>query len=218
MSPMGEPFVSQNGEDGLTLWFRQADRNHDGFITQDEMRADAQRFFTTLDTDHDGEIDPDETAHYEQIIAPEVRTGLLSAPQTLAADGSRQGASSGGRRGSHHGGGRHYGAAANFDAGLGGGDDEARAGRFGLLQIPEPITSADADFNRGVSAVEFQNAAAERFRLLDINHSGRLTLPELQNIRQAATSASRRSHPTQSSPDDAPPLDPGDNDGDIAPM
>jgi Ca2+-binding EF-hand superfamily protein len=149
MSPMGEPFVGQTaGEDGLLVWFRQADRNHDGVITADEMAADAERFFQTLDTNHDGEIDPDEIAHYENV----------------------SGASSGGL----------------------GGDDEAAAGRYGLLEIPEPVTSADADFNRAVSTNEFRNAAIARFQLLDIDHTGRLTLPELQGIRKAAASAARR--------------------------
>ena len=30
------------------------------------MQQDAERFFATLDTNHDGEIDPDEITHYEQ--------------------------------------------------------------------------------------------------------------------------------------------------------
>ena len=29
-------------------------------------------------------------------------------------------------------------------------------GRYGLLDLPEPVVSADADFNRGVSRAEFQ--------------------------------------------------------------
>ena len=66
------------------------------------------------------------------------------------------------------------------------------AGRYGLLQIPEPVMAADSNFNRGVSAAEFQNAATARFQLLDFNHRGRLTLAELQSVRQAAIGASRR--------------------------
>jgi Ca2+-binding EF-hand superfamily protein len=144
MSPMGEPFFGQ-GQDGLTLWFQQADSNHDGILTADELASDAQRFFLTLDTNHDGEIDPDEVTHYETVVAP---------------------------------------------AGLAG--DETTAGRFGLLQIPEPVTAADTNFNRGVSADEFRSAANSRFRLLDASNTGRLTLSQLEGIRQAASSASRR--------------------------
>ena len=71
--------------------------------------------------------------------------------------------------------------------------DELTAGRFGLLQIPEPVASADSNFNRGVSADEFRAAANSRFQLLDTSHTGRLTLSQLEGIRQAASSASRRS-------------------------
>ena len=54
------------------------------------------------------------------------------------------------------------------------------AGRFGLLNIPEPVMSADGDLNRGISAAEFQNAATSRFVLLDTDHNGTLSLDELQ--------------------------------------
>lgn len=185
MSPMGEPFFGRTaGEDGLVVWFQQADGNHDGSLSEDEMAADAQRFFAELDTNHDGEIDPDEIAHYENVIAPEVRSGFLRSPQPGAETTGRQG----GRRGHHRSGG-----SASFAGDFGGGgDDEARAGRYGLLEIPEPVSSADADFNRGVSAQEFRNAAIQRFQLLDVAHTGRLTLSELEGIRQAAISASKR--------------------------
>lgn len=212
MSPMGEPFLGKpGGVDGLTVWFQQADRNHDGAITQDEMIADAQRFFETLDTNHDGEIDPDETTHYEQVIAPEVRTGLILASQSASAD-NQQG------RGSRGQGGRHGSRRFSDFAGSFGGDDEARAGRFGLLQIPEPITSADANFDRGVSVQEFRTAAIQRFNLLDINHTGRLTLPELQDIHGAAKAAFKRQQ-SKDEADQAPQLDPqADTDGSIPQM
>src|SRR4249919_1957942 len=67
ISPMGEPFYGRTvGEDGLAVWFAQADRNHDGMITVDEMTADADRFFLALDRTHDGEIDPDDIDYYER--------------------------------------------------------------------------------------------------------------------------------------------------------
>jgi Ca2+-binding EF-hand superfamily protein len=213
MSPMGEPFLGRaTGEDGLTVWFKQADKNHDGSITQDEITADAQRFFETLDTNHDGEIDPDETTHYEQVIAPEVRTGLIDS-----AGGDQQSGRAAYRGGGGHREGRH--GNGDISSAFSGADDEARAGRFGLLQIPEPITSADADFDRGVSAIEFRNAAVQRFQLLDANRTGRLTFPELESIRETAISASKRRSPDKSSPDEARPLDPdGDTQGAIPQM
>lgn len=187
MSPMGEPFFGRAaGEDGLTAWFAQTDRNHDGAITIDEMTADAQRFFETLDIDHDGEIGPDEISHYEEAIAPQVLDPEFYAPRPVEAGLSGQGDTQGQRGKRRHAGGRLSGG--------GGGDDEAGAGRYGLLESPEPVTSADSDFNRGVSTAEFQNAAVHRFQQLDLNHSGRLTLPELEGIREAASSAARRAH------------------------
>src|SRR5690348_14124341 len=74
ISPMGEAFRAHNGsEDTLANWFYQADRDRDGLLTAVEMRADADRFFATLDTGRDGQIDPDELAHYEWEIAPEIQ-------------------------------------------------------------------------------------------------------------------------------------------------
>jgi Ca2+-binding EF-hand superfamily protein len=198
MSPMGEPFFGRTpGEDGLTAWFRQTDLNHDGVITVDEMKADAQQFFDMLDSDHDGEIGPDEITHYEDVIAPQVGNPSFHGAQPIAAAATDQSASGGRRGGKRH----HEGG---FRGGF-GGDDEASAGRYGLLQIPEPVMSADADFNRGVSAAEFSNAAAQRFQQLDVSRTGRLTLPELQNIRGAAAAASRR--PPVDKSQDAPPMD-----------
>lgn len=200
LSPMGEPFFGSPGQDGLGAWFAETDRNHDGVITVDEMTTDAKQFFERLDTNHDGEIDPDEIAHYENVIAPEVHRGPPVGVEASAADVPPGGHGGGGGHGGWHGGrDGHYGG-----GGFGGlgADDEASAGRFGLLQIPEPVASADADFNRGVSSDEFRRAAVQRFQLLDADHKGRLTLSELEDIRQAAASASRR-----------PPKRPNTDDG-----
>jgi hypothetical protein len=68
------------------------------------------------------------------------------------------------------------------------------AGRFGLLNIPEPVIAADADFNGGVSLPEFQKAADSRFILLDTNHDGGLTLAELQAEMPAAPAGRMGGH------------------------
>src|SRR5438270_12795075 len=74
ISPMGEPFRAHSAtDDTLADWFRQADRNGDGLLTINEMVADAERFFAKLDTDNDGQIDPDELAHYEWEVAPDIQ-------------------------------------------------------------------------------------------------------------------------------------------------
>src|SRR4029453_358957 len=63
ISPMGEPFrPPTTGEPPIARWSAQADRNRDGVLTADEMQADADRFFARLDSNHDGQIDPQEIA------------------------------------------------------------------------------------------------------------------------------------------------------------
>ena len=52
---------------------------------------------------------------------------------------------------------------------------KARA-RYGLLNIPEPVAAADADFNRGDHAQRVQAGRGGRFQLLDRDRQGRLTL------------------------------------------
>ncbi|HEY1606347.1 MAG TPA: EF-hand domain-containing protein [Allosphingosinicella sp.] len=182
LSPMGEPFRSDDvNADNVGTWFAQADRNHDGAITMDEMQADAARFFETLDSDHDGEIDPTELARYETEIAPEVQVGTQMGERARAGRGGGGGGGGGwggGGRGRGGGGGQsgQNGEGAqtgNFEEGLEG------AGRFSFLNIPEPVISADTDLNRGVSRAEFADAAAKRFAMLDANHDGRLTREEL---------------------------------------
>jgi hypothetical protein len=165
---MGEPFRASD-RDGNTLadWFQQADRNHDGQLTLAEMQQDAERFFATLDVNHDGEIDPDDVTRYENVVAPEI----LSGGNFLMTDGDMP-----------SGGGRHRRAGfirADRDDGHQGG------ARFGLLDLPEPVVSADFNFNRGVSLTEFRQAAAQRFIALDVDHKGMLTLAVLENIHPA---------------------------------
>lgn len=168
ISPMGEPF--HGGGDGLTLWFQQADANHDGSLTMDELRQDAQRFFLILDTNKDGEIDPDEITRYETVVAPEVRTGVSFS-----------------------------GVEENTS------DEATGGGRLGLLTIPEPVTAADTNLDRGVSAQEFQAAAEKRFRLLDHDGDGRLTLPDLAAQRSAVRANARRPKRQETTDDSSQP-------------
>ena len=192
VSPMGEPFRSRDrGDDTLADWFNQADTNHDGYLTIAEFTRDAERFFAVLDLNHDGEIDPDETTHYEEVVAPEIRSG---PNYTMELAGAAEEGEGGGRSGHRGGGGRHH-----FRAG-GGDDTHQGAGRYGLLDLPEPVVSADADFNRGVSLNEFRQAAVQRFVALDLDHHGRLSLPDLESIRPAPASQPNK----VSSPDAAP--------------
>jgi hypothetical protein len=201
ISPMGEPFrPGARDDDTLADWFRQADRNHDGVLTLQEMQQDAERFFALLDVGHDGEIDPDDITRYETEIAPEIGGGHFSLPPIEASDptgssgggdwGGRHGGGGGGHRGG--GGGGHGGGGGGGGGGRhggsnhwGAGEDDSHQGaaRFGLFDLPEPVVSADADFNRGVSLPEFRQAATQRFIALDVDHQGRLSLALLESMR-----------------------------------
>lgn len=154
ISPMGEPFRrSQGPGEPVERWFQGADADHDGAVTVTELQADAARFFASLDVNHDGEIDPDEINRYETQIAPEVQTGIRMAT---------------------------FGDNANTRRlRLRPGEGPFGMGSQALLAIPEPVISADADFNRGISPSEFRHAAGQRFLLIDRNHDGRLTHDEL---------------------------------------
>ncbi len=220
ISPMGEPFrASDRGGDALAEWFAQADQNHDGYLRLEEMEQDADRFFALLDVNHDGEIDPDEITRYEDVIAPEIRSGPYIDMAGIGGGGSRgESDSDGGGRsdgGGHGPEGGHRGGGGDHHGGGGGGSWRAArenqshqgAARFGLLDLPEPVISADSDFNRGVSRAEFRQAAAQRFLALDLDHRGQLTLAGLEAIRPAPAPQPNR----QVTPGEAPDQPPSDN-------
>lgn len=184
ISPMGEPFRPRGaGDDTLADWFNQADRNHDGAITVDEMQADAARFFATLDTDHDGEIDPDELIHYEWEVAPDIQLNSKTRRQA----GEPRDASASDRKGQWKPGAGDDQPSDNGRRRKNGGGLQGAA-RYALLNIPEPVAAADTDFDRGITVAEFREAAVSRFQILDTKHQGRLTLADLGAIRAALLS------------------------------
>jgi uncharacterized membrane protein YgcG len=158
ISPMGEPFHTDGSISAAEMWFRGADANHDDRITPKEFVDDAMRFFKTLDLDHDHMIGPDEIENYESNVAPEIR--VISS----------------------------YG-----DASLAKTDDDGNvtdppyptrlgAGRFGFLDAPEPVVTADLNFDRAISDQEFATVALKRFKQLDANGDGVLTREELPKL------------------------------------
>jgi hypothetical protein len=204
ISPMGEPFRAHSPtDDTLADWFYEADRNRDEFLTAAEMQADAERFFAKLDTDHNGEIDPDELAHYEYDVAPDIQVMSRTKPipgqpvsavqkadtrdDVLAPDDHIRG----------HG----HGRGDEIDASLGLGGALQGAARYALLNIPEPVAAADADFNRGITLQEFRQAALARFALLDTTQEGRLTLARLEAIPHAPNMSGRRQKRDDKAPD-----------------
>ena len=174
ISPMGEPFRARTEtDDTLARWFNQADRNHDGQVTPDEMVADADRFFAKLDTDGDGQIGPEELIHYEWELAPDIQVNSRLRRQPGEAPPVKQKTDAGDDFGSRPAR-RDRGDPDPLSAGLQG------AARYGLLNMPEPVAAADADFNRAISRGEFEQAARERFQLLDADHRNALTLQSLE--------------------------------------
>jgi EF hand domain-containing protein len=193
ISPMGEPFRAHTpSDDTLADWFYQADRNHDGVLTVDEMVADAERFFAKLDADHDGEIGPEEIANYEYEVAPEIQVMSKTRPvagqrapaakkalPNDSADTDEDPIGHGNSRESQRD------RTREVDASLGIGGALQGAARYSLLNIPEPVAAADTDFNRSITLEEFRQAAVARFELLDSTHQGRLTLAQLEAVPHA---------------------------------
>jgi Ca2+-binding EF-hand superfamily protein len=186
ISPMGEPFRAHSAsDDTLAIWFARADANHDGFLTAAEMESDAERFFARLDSDHDGEIDPDELAQYEYEVAPEIqvmsrtrRAPGQPAPAASNADTDQLSAVGDEKKQ------RRARAEQDF-ASLGLGGALQGAARYSLLNMPEPVAAADADFNRSITLQEFRAAALARFQLLDTARQGRLSLAQLEAMPHA---------------------------------
>ena len=158
LSPMGEPYRSDDKLSGAEHWFQHADANGDGRLSWAEFQADALRFFALVDSDHDEVIGPIEIQHYETEIAPEVTVtstyGDLSK-MTVDSDGTVK--------------------EPPYPTRLG-------AGRYSYVAAPEPIVAADADLDRGITKMEFLLAARKRFKALDLNGDGAITRFELPKL------------------------------------
>jgi len=202
ISPMGEPFRAHSAsDDTLADWFYKADTNRDGVLTAAEMEADAERFFERLDTNHDGQIDPDELSTYEYEIAPDIqvmsrtkRVPGQAAPVVKAETSDDLPSDPRQHRGRHHG--------DQMEAGLGIGFDLQGAARYGLLNMPEPVAAADTDFDRAVTLEEFKAAAIARFQLLDKAQTGKLTLAQLEAMPHAPSTDKHHRRQNEDAPDE----------------
>ncbi len=74
---------------------------------------------------------------------------------------------------------------------------------FALTPEPEPIASADTDFDGKVTLDEFMAAARRRFAALDVDHDGRLRRAELPRT-PAEKLAAKTAHGRATSRQDAP--------------
>ena len=180
ISPSGEPFRAPPSDPyPVAAWFNRANKAHDGKLTRAEFVADADAFFAKLDANHDGVIDGFENQDYEQKIAPEIlphlgRLNAVDAGYGPDAPGIGREAGTPRRRGGGGGGGGGGGSRRHSS-----GQDYEGAAPYSLIDEPQPVMGADADFDQRITLAEFRKAANERFDLLDKKHQGYLTLTDL---------------------------------------
>jgi Ca2+-binding EF-hand superfamily protein len=180
LSPSGEPFrLSPSDPDPLGAWFSQVDTKRQGYIDKGEFRADAARFFKQLDENSDGVIDGFEVADYEAKIAPELREwangrypGEFGPPQDQS-DKSGQNQHRHGQPPQHD---------VGYTAPTAGAHDRDKQGQAiaQLVDEPEPVSGADFNLDSHITLAEWMRATDDRFELLDVDHSGRLTLAALR--------------------------------------
>jgi len=159
ISPMGEPFRSTDATvPPIDVWFAAADADHDGKLSRAEFLAEAANFYSRLDANHDGYATSVESSTLWEAEAPEILEPWYTAPPPVSDpdDGSS--------RPRQH------------------APDPALAGaaRFALLPDREPVMTCDTNFDRRVTADEFQACADRRFSLLDLNGDGFFTKDEVR--------------------------------------
>ena len=154
ISPSGQPFRAPIGAPyPVAAWFAQADRDHDGRLTRDEFRADADAWFKTLDANGDGQISMPEVTRWEDELVPEITQPTFGG----------------------YGGGRPGPLSRNVL------DTRAQgAATYSLINEPHPIRGADTDFSMTVSKTEWRAAADRRFALLDVDGDGTILLTDLK--------------------------------------
>jgi hypothetical protein len=195
ISPAGKPYRARPGQPyPVVQWFAEADANHDGKLDRQEMRAAAAAFFHTLDTNHDGVIDGFEVQAYEQNVAPEIlphienlRAGEGFDPNLDLADqrNTERQTPSGQRRG---------GFQMSQPREMKGETGDQGAAVYSLINQPEPVAAADADFDGKITLAEFEAAADRHFEILDTKQQGYLTLAGLPKtpIQEAIEKAAKR--------------------------
>lgn len=169
ISPSGQPFRAPMGQPyPSAAWFAQADRDHDGKLTREEFRADADAWFEKLDLNHDGQISMPEVTHWEDEVVPEITRATI-------------GGFVGGRGG---------------PIGRNVADTRAQgAAMYSVINEPHPIRGADTDFSFTVSKAEWRAAADRRFDLLDDKEGvkdGVILLADLPKTPAQATSGKAR--------------------------
>jgi hypothetical protein len=171
IAPSGEPFRAYGaGPYPITKWFAQADKNGDGKIDATEFTADFMRFFDVLDVNHDGSIDGVEKERYENTVAPESLGGGGFGYQKSAAQATAE-----------------WNSKFDKDVNLPHTDRPVRAGtevpigaaRYDLLGLPEPVAAMDMEVRGRISRNMATEVAQMRFKQLDTQHVGYLTMDTL---------------------------------------
>ena len=190
ISPCGQPFRAPKGAPyPVADWFKATDKNGDGKIDHAEFLADAAAFFTLLDRNHDGVLDSYDVAIYERRIAPEI-LGFTVAVGALPAGGLRLP----GHPGAQLWRAQMMGSGAGAGPGQMGMDhdstptnikplplDESKKGAspFSFFEEPEPVATADMNFNGRIILKNFLRLADMHFTTLDRDGAGYLTLAKL---------------------------------------
>jgi hypothetical protein len=168
LSPAGQPFRAPPGQPyPVAAWFAQADADHDGHLTRDEFRADADAWFRVLDADGNGQLGMIEATRWEEELAPEISRDPMGSAlgrrptKRNELDTRRQGAAA-----------------------------------YSLINEPHPVRGADADFSMTVSTREWRAAADRRFAILDPDGDGVVLALDLRPTpAQAAPAPSRERRP-----------------------
>ena len=186
ISPCGQPFRAKiTAPYPVLAWFKQADKNGDGRIDHGEFLADAKTFFGVLDVNHTGVLGAVEVERYEKGIAPEVlgyRVHVSSRGGRLwLAQASGMGPGSDGYGSGHVEGNPQSDSDSNTDDKPRAHGDEPPLGAspFSFFGEPEPVTTADFDFDNRISLANFLRLADQHFTTLDTDGRGYLTLDKL---------------------------------------
>jgi hypothetical protein len=203
ISPCGQPFRAQpEAPYAVVDWFKQADKNSDGRIDHAEFLADAEAFFKQLDLDHDGVLSSVEVALYERRVAPEILGYTFKVGEAPARIWRVQMGGGGGMGGGGMGGGM---GGVPMTEGEGEPDttrpkqplDESGQGAspYGFFDEPEPVATADMDFDNVIKLPNFLKLADQHFQTLDADGRGYLTLDHLpKTAAQDKLDAWKRHH------------------------
>jgi hypothetical protein len=193
ISPCGQPFrAAITAPYPVIDWFKKTDTNGDGKIDHGEFLADAAAFFKVLDLDGDGVLSSYEVAVYEHRVAPEIlgmtfRAAALHGrrvpghPGALIWQAQYNPANSMSNLPTYGGAGAPQDVPAPDPSTKPLHLDESKQGAspFSFFDEPEPVATADFDFNGKITKSNFLRLADMHFTTLDRNGDGYLTLAKL---------------------------------------